>query len=230
METFKIAIAIFVKTPGLSPLKTRLARSIGVQEATDFYRKSLCAVGEVVASFAEEKNRGPRVRIFPYFAVAEEEGVKDPLWQDFPVLTQGSGSLGKRLHTVSQRLFEDHDGVFFLGADAPQISLGLLNRAAKLLEEHPFVVGPARDGGFYLYGCRQHVPLSTWESVTYSQKDTLKELCEGFSHHGLDAKKLETLRDVDEMEDLSPLLEQLSSMPSLLSTQMTLCRWLATRS
>ena len=54
-----IAIAIFVKTPGISPIKTRLAASIGQQKAEDFYRLSLKSL---VSTLKE-------IDITPYWAV-----------------------------------------------------------------------------------------------------------------------------------------------------------------
>ncbi len=42
------AIAIFVKTPGLSPVKTRLAATIGEEKAKEFYLLSLKAVEKTV--------------------------------------------------------------------------------------------------------------------------------------------------------------------------------------
>ena len=41
------AVAIFVKTPGLSPLKTRLAKGIGSALATEFHRRAAAAVSAV---------------------------------------------------------------------------------------------------------------------------------------------------------------------------------------
>ena len=40
----KIAIAIFVKTPNVSPLKTRLAASLGKEKSLHFYKLSLNSI------------------------------------------------------------------------------------------------------------------------------------------------------------------------------------------
>jgi glycosyltransferase A (GT-A) superfamily protein (DUF2064 family) len=44
----KLPLAVFVKTPGLSPIKTRLAASVGEQKALEFYRRSLRVTEAVV--------------------------------------------------------------------------------------------------------------------------------------------------------------------------------------
>jgi len=40
-----VGLAIFAKTPGLSPVKTRLAASIGDEKACEFYQYSVAAGG-----------------------------------------------------------------------------------------------------------------------------------------------------------------------------------------
>ena len=45
------AAAIFVKTPGISPIKTRLAVGIGQANAESFYKMSCQATGEVLDGF-----------------------------------------------------------------------------------------------------------------------------------------------------------------------------------
>ena len=56
------AAAIFVKTPGLSPLKTRLATGIGAAAATDWYRLAARATAAAVAQLPN---------LVAYWAVAE---------------------------------------------------------------------------------------------------------------------------------------------------------------
>ncbi|HCO24225.1 MAG TPA: hypothetical protein DIT97_14715, partial [Gimesia maris] len=50
------AIAVFVKTPGYSPLKTRLAQSVGTVQAEQFHILSAKAVAAVVQSVANQKS------------------------------------------------------------------------------------------------------------------------------------------------------------------------------
>ena len=83
------AVAIFVKTPGLSPLKTRLAASIGQEKAHEFYNLSLNAIRETLTT----------LDISPYWAIAEKEALNDPMWQDYNRLHTGDGNLGVIQHT-----------------------------------------------------------------------------------------------------------------------------------
>lgn len=75
---------------------------------------------------------------------------------------------------IYTRLQRQYDSVLLIGADVPQVNAGLLTSASDLLRSgnHPFVLGPAHDGGFWLFGGRDPLPMEMWTSVTYSRSDT----------------------------------------------------------
>ena len=85
------AIAIFVKTPGLSPVKTRLAATLGREAAEAFHLASSQSVSSVAQSL------GRQADIKGYYAVAEETALNHSYWEDMPCLWQGEGGLGERM-------------------------------------------------------------------------------------------------------------------------------------
>src|SRR6476620_4510872 len=95
----RIAIAVFVKTPGMSPVKTRLAKTIGVQAAERFYLLSAASVEAVIREVVHHSFK-PDVQLCPYWALAEEAADSYPLWQRFQKIFQGNGTLGDRLNQV----------------------------------------------------------------------------------------------------------------------------------
>ncbi|MEX0727347.1 MAG: TIGR04282 family arsenosugar biosynthesis glycosyltransferase [Planctomycetaceae bacterium] len=199
-----IAVAIFVKTPGLSPVKSRLAAEIGVEQAERCYRLSLQAVAAVVERAKEISS----IEVTPYWAVAEPEGMSHPLWQDFDRLAQPAGDLGERLAGVYDQLIARHRGVMFLGADLPQITAELLLEAmAEMSAGRRFVIGPADDGGFYLFGGTTPLPADVWTSVVYSSKQTCEQLCGMLQGRG-EVVRLKPLRDIDHLDDLKAVIEE----------------------
>lgn len=209
------AIAIFVKTPTLSPFKTRLAAAIGAKNAQKFYHLSLDAVRETVQDSDAS----------PHWAVAEKHGLGDPLWQDFPRLHTGDGNLGKRQHHVYESLLATHQQVLLIGADAPQLSVELIHSAINELQVHDFVVGPARDGGYYLFGGKRSTPQSIWTSVPWSTSVT-REALEG--QLPTTPVHLPMLTDVDTEDDLKFIGNE---MPALRNhSQRVLLEWIATLS
>lgn len=196
------AIAIFVKTPGLSPVKTRLGRVIGTRAAEELYALSVEATREVSA---EAMRRAPAVTLdlTAYWAIAEPTGVSHPMWHQFETILQGMGGLGKRLSNVYGELLRKHDFVILIGADCPQMPWQCLIEAALFLRDgsNRFVIGPAIDGGFCLFG--GNVPLSEelWMRVPYSQPDTAVELMREIRALG-DISELQPLVDIDTIDDL----------------------------
>lgn len=213
------ALAIFVKTPGHSPLKTRLAAAIGEDDALDFHRLASAAVAAVAEA--------ARPCITPCWAVAEADAAAHAAWPDFPTIWQGEGDLGTRMHHVLDVLLSRYDSVLLVGADVPQLTPGQLVQAAQALAAPPvaFVLGPATDGGFWLFGANTPVPLAAWQSVRYSQGDTCAAL-----RHALPATgrivELPALTDVDHADDLPRVLDALGRLPEALPAQRALAEWI----
>ena len=202
-KIMRAALAVFVKTPDLSPLKTRLAAGVGEAIALEFYHLSLKAV-ETAAQNADVKS---------YWAVAEEEGLNNPLWSAFETLHTGEGGLGERQHHIYETLLEKHARVILIGADAPQISPKIIEDAITALDAHEFVIGPAYDGGYYLFGGRADVSEHIWTSMRWSSDMTRSEF-----ENALPSKafQLTFLTDVDEEKDLQVMSNE---MPENISQQ-----------
>jgi glycosyltransferase A (GT-A) superfamily protein (DUF2064 family) len=214
-------VACFVKTPGLSPVKTRLAAEIGRPSAEAFYALAIEAVRAVLQ---EVSKRGVAT---PVWAVAEPEGSGHPLWQDLECVTQEVGHLGQRLERVYCRLRERFDRVVFIGADSPQLTVQGVANALTALDEHPFALGRCPDGGFYLFAGAKPLPSEVWLETPWSCANTSDEFHARLTRHGCVAM-LPTLCDVDVTEDLPRLEDELTARDGLLPSQITLLDWLQT--
>lgn len=213
------ALAIFVKTPGLSPVKTRLAAGIGAPAALRFHQLAAAATAEVA--------RACEPWLTPYWAIAEAGPTAVAAWPGFASLQQGEGGLGERLHTVYADLQARHGRVLLIGADAPQLTVMLLQRALTMLDDGrtPFVIGDASDGGFWLFGSRVAIPREAWTCVRYSQAQTAWELRQQLAPHG-EVASVGELADVDKLEDLEALRGTLNTLDVLQPAQRALLAWL----
>lgn len=213
-----MAVAAFVRTPGHRPGKTRLAAGIGSERTAEFYRLAL-AVTEAVLESAG------RVGLAPYWAVAEPEGVRDSRWQALPRLWQGEGSLGERQDRVYRHLLETHPAALLIGADCPLLAPGdLLEAGRRLGGGVPFVLGPATDGGYYLFGGRMPVPSAVWNEVEYSGPETAGQLLAALRPLGV-VDLLPELPDVDTRADLGLILRHGRAGGELLPQQRALIGW-----
>lgn len=221
----KDALAIFVKTPGFSPIKTRLAHGIGVAAAAEFYALAITAIAAVVRDAI-----AGGIDVTPYWAVAEYAALTHSGWREFQTVWQGHGELGDRLEHVHRELRAQHEGVLLIGADSPQISSAHL--AAALAAVHDpaarFAMGRARDGGFWLLGSRAEIPRHVWQSVRYSDSNTASELHRVLGTLG-NIVYLPQLTDVDSANDLPSLRAELAALTATVPEQLAVSQWVISR-
>lgn len=190
-------VGILVKTPGLSPIKTRLAARVGTERATEFHRLACDWIGETVGAL-------PGVQ--GYWSVAEPHASAH--WAHFPSLWQGHGTFGARLHHTYRSVLLRHRFALILAPDSPHVSRSVLERACHTLARKPgFVLGPARDGGFYLMGGNLPLRRSVWERIPYSTEHAGLALRKELENVGPVAPA-PLLTDVDEWEDLGALQKE----------------------
>lgn len=215
-RTMNIASAIFVKTPGLSGIKTRLAKDIGKDKAALFYKLALGSSKSLIKNISV-----PGAALHFYWAVAEKQGLGDSLWSGENTVFQNLGGLGERLNHIYQELFQENDLVFFMGSDSPHIDSSYLS--AKLLDfinsENDFLIGPAEDGGFYFLAGKVPIAKEVWCGVQYSSETTLAELVEGLEPLG-SIEYIRTDFDVDDLNSLKKLNSV--SQSNLTDTQLNL--------
>lgn len=211
------AIAVFVKTPGHSPVKSRLWPGIGRARAEHLHRACAAAVASVV-----KQARGDEA-IIGYWATAEPIAQVAADWPGLAHVAQGEGGLGLRMATVYRRLQERHGAAILIGADAPQIESVLLGRAADWLSSSKarLVIGPANDGGFWLFGGNRELPERSWTGVDYSTPSTATAFVAAMQGHG-DWCELDTLRDIDTAADIIPVRRQLAALAEPTTEQAAL--------
>lgn len=189
----KGGLAVFVKTPELSPVKTRLAADIGAQQAAQVYEQLLAASAAMMRKVRES---GAAV----HWAVGEREGAANPRWREFPAVFTGDGGLGARLHNVYSFLRRRYGVAALAGADCPSLDAETVLAALESARNN-IVAGPTADGGFYLFAAARPIPERAWTAVSYSRCDTLAQLLQQFSD-GDDAVILPARVDVDDGDSL----------------------------
>lgn len=203
----KGCIAVFAKTPGLSPLKTRLAKEIGQKKAEDVYVSCVDAVEKTLGSFCDKNPEWDAV-----WALGEEQGHLHDFWlsRPFEKMWTGEGGLGHRLNRVDETLKNKYEHVILIGTDCPHIPLSFFDQAVRYLQEGQMVVGPSTDGGYYLFGSSISISSKIWESVPYSQDNTL-EIFMSLLDNYKPLKIIEKLTDLDVKDDAGLILEELDN-------------------
>jgi uncharacterized protein len=190
------ALLVFVRAPRLGEVKTRLARDLGEARALAIYRR---LAEHTLAEAAAV--RGVELRVHHAPADAGDE-VRSWLGEGPVYLPQAEGDLGARMHAAFAAAFASGARrVVIVGSDLPALSAGLLRRAFAALEASRAVIGPARDGGYYLLGLAEPVP-ELFDGVAWSTPQVFAATLERLRSAGIEPVRLEVLADVDRAADL----------------------------
>jgi rSAM/selenodomain-associated transferase 1 len=193
-------VLVFVRAAQAGRVKTRLAAAIGADAALRVYRRLAEHTLREAAALADE---GVRLRVHHTPADAGD-AVRAWLGAGPAYLPQAEGDLGVRMEDAFARAFADGAGrVVIVGSDLPELSASLLRRAFDLLDAHPAVIGPARDGGYYLLGLTRPV-AGIFDGIAWSTPGVLPATLDRFRAAGIHPAMLEELADVDEVADLPP--------------------------
>jgi len=90
--------------------------------------------------------------------------------------------------------------VVIIGSDCPWLSDAEIEQAWNELETHDLVLGPARDGGYWLVGLREPKP-AVFDGISWSTETVLEQTLERARGQSLRFLLLRELRDVDTLED-----------------------------
>ena len=199
-ESIQSTILIFLKAPRSGHVKTRLAKSIGLEAALRVYRS-------LVERQLREFCSGDRLEIH-YSPVDALEEMSNWLGDEYAFYPQCEGGLGIRLeNAVANAFTRAAESVICIGGDCPQLNrIHLEQTAAALHGNYDSVFGPSEDGGYYLIGL--NAPCAElFRDIPWSTGDTLKTSLKKSSLLNLRVKLLETLYDVDETAELSRAIE-----------------------
>jgi rSAM/selenodomain-associated transferase 1 len=190
-------LLIFARTPELGKVKTRLAAEIGHDAALRTYVKLLAHTRESVS------RSGFPARVHLAGPMPEQDLWSEAGFRRFP---QADGDLGQRMSAAFALAFADGvRSVVIIGTDCPGLSSAHLHEAMKALETHEAVVGPANDGGYTLLGLTSPI-RAIFENKAWSTDSVLRDTLADFKTLGMSVARLETLRDLDTLDDLNALI------------------------
>ncbi len=197
MET-KNVLMIFVKYPEPGKVKTRLAGTLGKEASARLYRRM---AGDIIRRLAL-KGCGRYETVIFFDPPERASDVRNWLGDDKCYIQQSGGDLGERLSNAFRTVFNSGAGrAVVVGTDCPDVTQDIVTRALQHLREKDVVIGPAKDGGYYLLGLSSHAP-GTFDSIDWSTGRVLQQTTEKIKQQGLSFVILEPLKDLDRPEDL----------------------------
>ncbi len=190
-------LLVFAKAPEPGRAKTRLIPALGAEGAADLQarlvRHTLAGAAQSRASTVLWCHPDPGHRFFR--ACAKDFGIV--------LRAQHGGDLGERMANAFAAVLEEGPAVL-IGTDCPALEPGDLDEAFAALHDHDAVLGPARDGGYYLLGLRRPDPR-LFADIRWGTCHVLAETRERLAQLGWQWQELEVKSDIDRPEDLAHL-------------------------
>ena len=202
MPTHAKALAVMTKAPIAGAVKTRLQPFLSAEDAADLARALL--LDQLLHLRAMESTD-----LYVAFTPPQQEALVQELAPaPFQILSQSEGDLGMRMHNIFSVLFaKEYKNVILIGADLPPVPLDYFAQAYDYLDgpEPRVVLGPSRDGGYYLVGLNRPMP-AMFENMTWSHDQVFTQTVTKLADLRIETRQLPIWFDIDAPDDLQILM------------------------
>ncbi len=189
----KSALIIFVRNPVPGKVKTRLAATVGQQRALEIYNLLLIHTHSVSKESGADK-----------FIFYEDFINHSDLWENeiYKKFLQRGYNLGERMKNAFEDLFNNgYDKIIIIGSDCFDLTSDILNEGFEALAKNETVIGPAKDGGYYLLGMKHFIP-ALFENKKWSSASVYTDTIHQIKELNKSFYQLKVLSDVDEEIDI----------------------------
>lgn len=207
VEQIKRNLIMFVKSPIPGDVKTRLIPHLSGSEAADLYK---CFVSDTLKCVSKV-SLSPKLQVAyqPHSKAANLSwlGLKRPP----DIFKQEGRSLGERLiHAFGQAFGRGSNQVVIIGSDSPHLPADYIDQAFKALEDADVVLGPSKDGGYYLIGLSRPC-LKLFDDVSWSTDQVFERTAHNAQQLGYKLRILPSHYDIDTIDDLMFLHQELAN-------------------
>lgn len=214
MPTPVNTLVLMAKAPEPGKVKTRLVPPLTPAEAAEFYHCLLVDQLDHLASFGGAD-------LYLAYAPDDAAGFFQRLVpRRMSCFPQRGGDIGERMnHCFVEMTARGYRNVVVIGSDLPPLPLPFLETAFGMLQEgqRSVVLGPSRDGGYYLIGMNRSWP-QVFADIPWSSSQVLACTVARLNGLGAPPALLPRWMDIDSFEDL---LEWKSAAVDRLSARAT---------
>lgn len=207
-------LLLFAKEPVPGQVKTRLIAPGGLTA-----EQAAALHASLVADLSERLEAGRWELILMWSSSEGGDSPVDLAPAGVPWRRQCGRDLGERLFRGLEWAASGAGCVAAVGSDQPDLEAARVEAAFDLLAcGHEAVLGPARDGGYYLIALRREaVHRRLFDGVAWSTASVLRETLSRCRELGLRVGLLPEEEDLDTVDDLARFLRALDRRPELRS-------------
>jgi len=199
------SLIVVAKRPAPGKTKTRLCPPLTSKQAAHLYE---CFLPDTLALM----RRVPDVERIVAYLPSDAGDYFAELAPDMTLTLQRGATLGERLdNLLSDALNAGAQRAIVMNSDGPTLPVAYLETAFDLLARDDVVIGPSRDGGYYLIGMKKnHAQLL--RGVQMSTPRVLEDTLALAGESGISVSLLPTWYDVDTVADLEHLRAELTQL------------------
>jgi rSAM/selenodomain-associated transferase 1 len=189
------------KAPVSGSVKTRLVPPLTHEQAAEFY-------GALLADQLEQLNNIDGIARYLAYTPNDAAMFMRELGGDaYAYIAQSGEDLGQRMDQLFADLWHlGQRNVVLIGGDLPALPLAILDEAFAQLASaaHKVVLGPSRDGGYYLIGMNRPTP-ALFVNMTWSHGEVLAETTARLRRLAVPFALLPSWFDIDTLDDIDRL-------------------------
>jgi rSAM/selenodomain-associated transferase 1 len=183
---------IFQKNHVLGQAKTRIVKETGAHLAFDIFGKLI----QKTQMLFKESHFNPVLYYSDYIDTNDSWIFTNC---DKRVQKQ-QADLGDRMIAAIYDELQLYDKIIIIGADCPYLDKSHIQAAFDALQSKDFVIGPTKDGGFYLLGLK-FLFEGIFREITWSTNSVCKNLIRNMEVSNYTFQLIEELEDVDYLID-----------------------------
>ena len=201
------SIIVFIRYPRNGQVKTRLAETTSREFAVKFYKS--CAENLV----KNVKKISSINRFVFYSDKNEKKEIINWLGTKLFFAPQEGDTLGRRMKNAFEKILSTGaQKVIIIGTDIPDLSKEIIVDAFDKLNSYDVVIGPSKDGGYYLLGMKK-MNSQLFEGIEYSTPEVLSVTILKIKELKLAYHLLPELMDIDTEENLITWLDDTYKSP-----------------
>lgn len=189
------ALIIFAREPKLGRVKTRLMTNLSPKTILKLYQALVKDTIQVARSI-------PCQNRYLFFTGCKTAPILKRLAPSFTFRQQRGENLGLRmLHAFNFAKKQGAKHIITIGTDCPTLTKDDIHTATRKLINHDYVLGPAKDGGYYLLGLKKP-DKRIFYGIRWGSEEVLKETLAKIKSNKNTVTLLRQQTDIDTFESL----------------------------
>ena len=210
-------LLIFIRNPMIGKVKKRLLKDCDRIFITVLYKQFIIDL----LSTIKKLNIEFKICFYP---PDSEKNIISLFGNNYQYIPQKGNNLGERMKNSFNKVFkEGYKNVVLIGSDIPDLPGDFILKSFDFLQLNDVVIGPSRDGGYYLIGLnKDSFNALIFQDIIWSSESVFNDTIKILNKLTLTVHILPEWNDIDTIDDLHDLYNRNQSTNFRKSKTMSL--------